>query len=255
MTTTAIETAEPAYAFGRFRALQRSRMLLADGAPLELGNRAFDVLLALIESKGALITKDELLKRVWPGTIVEESNLHVQISALRKALGDDRSIILTVSGRGYRFTVPVRAIAGTEATLGAGAAQSLPATNVPATVAELIGRDRERKELIELSRAHRLVAVIGAGGIGKTRLATEAAHRLLPEFSDGAWLAELAPLSNPSPVPATIAAAVGLELGDDRVSLARVVAALHEKRLLLVLDNCEHVIDAAANAVELLLRA
>src|SRR5690242_10532669 len=253
---TMMATMEPALAFGRFRALPRSRVLLADGAPVELGNRAFDVLMALIQSKGALVTKEELLDRVWPGTIVEESNLHVQISALRKALGDDRSIILTVSGRGYRFTVPVSEVAGVaEATAVAGDERGLPATILPAAVTERIGREGELEELLDLARGHRFVTVIGAGGIGKTRLALEAARRLLADFADGVWLAELAPLASPSSVPATIAAAIGLELGDDRVALGRVVAALNEKRLLLVLDNCEHVVDAAAQAVELLLHA
>lgn len=252
MTTVGI--AEPAYGFGRFRALPRSRMLVADGAPVELGNRAFDVLMALIEARGALVTKDELLNRVWPGTIAEESNLHVQISALRKALGDDRSIILTVSGRGYRFTVPVSFAAGTaEAPAIADGEQPLPATNLPAMVTELVGRDGALDELLELTRAHRLVTVVGAGGIGKTRLALEAARRLLPDFGDGAWLAELAPLASPSSVPATIAAAVGLELGEEPTPLRRVAAALRGKRLLLILDNCEHVIDAVAAAVEPLL--
>jgi DNA-binding winged helix-turn-helix (wHTH) protein len=89
--------------FGRFRILPRRRELLADGQPVELGARAFDLLLALIEADGSLVTKDELLDRVWPGRIVEENNLTVQILALRKALGGDRNVIRTDYGRGYRL--------------------------------------------------------------------------------------------------------------------------------------------------------
>jgi len=94
--------------FGRFRVLLRQRQLLADGVPVEVGTRAFDLLLVLLEADGSLVTKDELLSRVWPGIVVAEENLKVQISALRKALGEDRDFIRTEFGRGYRFTEAVR---------------------------------------------------------------------------------------------------------------------------------------------------
>jgi len=94
--------------FGRFRVLLRQRQLLADGVPVEMGTRAFDLLVVLLEADGSLVTKDELLSRVWPGIVVAEENLKVQISALRKALGEDRDFIRTEFGRGYRFTGAVR---------------------------------------------------------------------------------------------------------------------------------------------------
>jgi DNA-binding winged helix-turn-helix (wHTH) protein len=94
--------------FGRFRVLLRRRKLLADGVPIELGTRALDLLLVLLEADGSLVSKDELLSRVWPGIVVAEENLKVQISALRKALGQDRDFIRTESGRGYRFTAAIR---------------------------------------------------------------------------------------------------------------------------------------------------
>ena len=94
--------------FGRFRVLLRQRQLVADGVPIELGTRAFGLLLVLLEADGSLVTKDELLSRVWPGIVVAEENLKVQISALRKALGQDRDFIRTEFGRGYRFTGAVR---------------------------------------------------------------------------------------------------------------------------------------------------
>ena len=94
--------------FGRFRLLPHRRELRADGVAVELGSRAFDVLMVLIEARGALVTKDEILSRVWPDTVVEENNLVVQISTLRKALGEDRDFIRTVSGRGYRFVAEIR---------------------------------------------------------------------------------------------------------------------------------------------------
>src|ERR1700730_13085487 len=96
--------------FGRFRVLLRQRQLVADGVPIELGTRAFDLLLVLLEADGSLVTKDELLSCVWPGIVVAEENLKVQISALRKALGEDRDFIRTEFGRGYRFPATVRSI-------------------------------------------------------------------------------------------------------------------------------------------------
>jgi DNA-binding winged helix-turn-helix (wHTH) protein len=100
--------ADTTLAFGRFRVLLRQRQLVADGVPTELGTRALDLLLVLLEADGSLVTKDELLSRVWPGIVVAEENLKVQISALRKALGEDRDFIRTEFGRGYRFTEAVR---------------------------------------------------------------------------------------------------------------------------------------------------
>jgi DNA-binding winged helix-turn-helix (wHTH) protein len=100
--------AEAVLEFGRFRVLLRQRQLIADGVPIELGTRAFDLLLVLLEADGALVTKDELVSRVWPGIVVAEENLKVQIFALRKALGEDRDFVRTEFGRGYRLTAAVR---------------------------------------------------------------------------------------------------------------------------------------------------
>ena len=130
-----------------------------------------------------------------------------------------------------------------------------PATNLPEPVSELIGRDAEFDEILDLIAAHRLVTLTGAGGIGKTRLGLEVARRLLPKFADGVWVIELAPLSDPDLVPVTVATALGLDLADDVVSPERVANALASKQLLLVLDNCEHLVGAAASMAEALLRA
>lgn len=243
------------FEFGRFRVLTHQRRLLADGAPIELGGRAFDVLMALIEASGVLVGKDTLMNRVWPGRIVEENNLQAHISALRKAFGADRDLIRTVSGRGYQFSGEIRAIACGQVSAGGGLPASLPPTNLPEPVSELIERDNDLGEILSLAAAQRLVTLTGAGGIGKTRLAIEAARRLLPKFADGVWLVELAPLSDPDLVPATIAAAAGLDLAEGEASTERVANALCAKQLLLVLDTCEHLIDVAAGMVETLLQA
>src|SRR5215469_5679766 len=245
-------------AFGRFRVLPRRRELLADGQPIKLGGRAFDVLMALIEARGAVVAKDALMTRVWPDRIVERNNLQAHISALRKAFGAERELIRTIAGRGYQFTGEIRtASAGAERQAGTGVtpAEKRPPTNLQAPMSELIGRDTEIEELSSLIGAHRFVTLTGPGGIGKTRLALAVARRLPPQFADGVWLAEFSALADPGLVPATVVAAVGLELGTGEVSAQRVAEALANRRLLLVLNTCEHVIAAAAAIAEAVLRA
>ena len=138
---------------------------------------------------------------------------------------------------------------------GAVAAQPRSPTNLPETVSELIGREVELSRVRDLVTTHRLVTLIGDGGIGKTRLGVEVARRLLPEFADGAWVAELAPLSDPELVPATVAASLGLNFTAGAISIERITNALGTKRLIFVLDNCEHVIGAAASIASALSHA
>jgi len=235
--------------FGRFQVLLHRRELLVDGKPTELGGRAFDVLMALIEARGAVLTKDELMNRVWPGRIVEENSLQAQISALRRAFAEQRDLIRTVAGRGYLFAGEIR-----PTTAEGLVASPRSRTNLPERVSELIGRDAEMGEVVNLVSAHRLVTLVGTGGIGKTRLALEVARSLAPRFADGAWVADLAPLSDPGLVPVTVATALSLTLAGGAVSLERVATALGTKHILLVLDNCEHLIEIAARMAELILR-
>jgi TolB-like protein/DNA-binding winged helix-turn-helix (wHTH) protein/Tfp pilus assembly protein PilF len=146
------DEAQGAVEFGRFRLLPHRRELRADGVEVELGSRAFDVLMVLTEARGALVTKDEIMARVWPDTVVEENNLVVQISALRRALGEDRDFIRTVSGRGYRFIAEIRnsvADPGGETGLEPGVApdaSTSPSSNLPKPVSSLIGRESQPEE-------------------------------------------------------------------------------------------------------------
>ncbi len=247
-------------AFGRFRVLPHRRELLADGQPVKLGDRSFDVLMALIEAAGAVLSKDALIARVWPAQIVEENSLQTQISALRAALGTERGLIRTVAGRGYQFTGEIRALSTSpeercrEGTAATEPGAVPPPTNLPEPVSELIGRDQELHEIVALVATRRLVTLTGAGGIGKTRLALAVAHQLLPQFADGVWLVELSPLADHGLVPTAVATAVGLEVTTGEVSAQRVAYALANRRMLLVLDTCEHMIAAATAIVEATLR-
>ncbi len=241
--------------FGRYRLFPLQRELRVGEERVPLGSRALDVLLVLIEARGDLVTKEELLARAWPGIVVEESNIQVQISALRRALGAQRNLIVTVPLRGYRFVGEVRRVEPVS-TAGMNAAErAVVPTNLPAPVADFIGRESELVTVRELLRHNRLVTLVGTGGIGKTRLALEAARAALAEFPDGVWLAELAPLTDPQLVASAVHAALGLQAGGGRWTAERLAAALRARRLLLVLDNCEHLIGATAREAEALLHA
>jgi len=230
--------------FGRYKIIPTRREVLADGKPLQLGDRAFDVLMQLVEARGALVGKDELMKAVWPGQIVEENALQVQISSLRRAFGAERDLIKTVAGRGYQFIAEVRAASPT-AIAGA--------SNVQHSISELIGRDEHLQQVVDLLTRQRLVSLCGPGGIGKTRLAMEVAHLLLERFTGKVCIAKLAPLTDSRLVPSTVASALGLTLAGGRVTAERIAAAIGVQRIVVVLDNCEHVIDAAAQLAETLL--
>ncbi len=191
------------YRFGRFELQPGQRQLLADGRPVGLGQRAFDVLHALVERRERLVTKSELLDVVWPGVVVEENNLQVQISALRKLLGPQA--IGTVPGRGYRFTAALEG-AAVSAPKAAGPARpamglsapGAPGTNLPTELPPLYGREEDLEALRRLIDAHRLVTVVGAGGIGKSRLAQAVALAQAGCRPDGAWMVEFAGLSDPA---------------------------------------------------------
>jgi predicted ATPase/DNA-binding winged helix-turn-helix (wHTH) protein len=250
----------PTVHFGRFRLAPHRRELLADGVLVPIGGRALDVLIVLIEARGKLVTKDEFLDRVWCGTIVEENTLQFQISMLRKALGEDHGFIKTISGRGYCFIADLAMSADLEpapadqATAAAPHVPDLaPATNLPALTSGLVGREAQLADLADVVATHRLVTLVGTGGVGKTRLGVELARRLLPKFPDGVWLAELGSLSDPDQVLPAIAKVLGL--ADTPASPERLAAALASKRLLVMIDNCEHVIGAAARVAEAVLHA
>src|SRR6202162_293392 len=232
------------------------RELRSRGIPVPLGGRAFEIVTVLVQSATELVTKDHMMERVWPGAIVGEGTLHVHISAVRKALGQDRAMLKTVSGRGYRllgsWTPQQRGGSAPAAysplTRTSGAP---PSNNFPPLIKRLIGRAAAAQFVRDLVSAYRVVTLTGPGGIGKTSLAIKAVRYLLPDFEDGGWLVELASLSDPGLVPSTVASTLGLKLAGEisAESVARAGGGRH-----LVLDNCEHVIDAVANLAETVTR-
>jgi non-specific serine/threonine protein kinase len=231
------------YRFGRFELQPDKRRLLAAGAPVDVGSRAFDLLVMLVERDGHLVTKDELLERVWPKAIVEENTLQAQVSALRKILGPEA--IATISGRGYRFAL--------ELTF-AGAESVVPKHNLPQQLTSFIGREKEIAQIKELLGTTRLLTFIGAGGCGKTRLATQVAGDLLESYSDGIWLVELAALAEPGLVPQTVANVLGLKEQQGRSQTQTISEYLASRHLLLVLDNAEHLLAACAQLTDVVLR-
>jgi predicted ATPase/DNA-binding winged helix-turn-helix (wHTH) protein len=240
------EKGRVAFAFGKYRLLPTRRLLLAGDSPVELKSRAFEAALALVEACGALVTREEMHRRLWPNINVDPHNLDQQISTLRKALGADRHLIQTETGRGWRLATEVKVIRLLSA--------KGPATNVPAPLGPLVGRDTEVSELLGLVAERRLVTLTGLGGIGKTRLGLAVAQQALERFADGVWIAELAPLVDSELVPSTVARALGIELGSNRTVVDQLVTALQCKHLLLIIDNCEHLVGAVAQLVETLLR-
>ncbi len=247
------------YASGECEIDVARRELRVHGSPVPLGGRAFEVIEVLAQSAGELVTKDELMNRIWPGAFVLENTLHVHTAAVRKALGPYRSLLKTESGRGYRLlgSWSLRRQKAALPPVGLQRMQTtgaLPATNLPVVVTRIIGRATAVQQVRDLVSAHRIVTLTGPGGIGKTTLAVDVAHRVVGEFSNGAWLIELASLSDPTLVPSAVAQVLRLGLGGGDISAAAVAHAIGAQNLMLLLDNCEHVIDAVANLAEMLVR-
>lgn len=238
--------------FGPFSVHPERHLLLKDGKPVSIGDRAFEILIVLLESTGELVTRDQLVTRAWPNRVVEESNLRVQVAILRKALGggqDGSGYIAAVPGRGYRFTAAVSFADGQPEPTGFGNRTN----NLPARLTPVIGRADVVEILGSRLKRHRLVTVVGPGGIGKTTVAVATAAGLMPSYRDGAWLVDLAALSDTSLLPSVLAAALGLALTSHDPTI-ELVSLLRDKHILLVLDNCERVIDAAAMLTEAILK-
>lgn len=232
------------YIFDRFELHPAERRFLAGGVVHPLTPRAFDLLVAFVERAGGLWSKDELLDRVWPGLVVEENNLQVQVSTLRKLLG--QGAIETVAGHGYRFTPAV-------------IAEETPAPaerrhNLPLALTRFIGRMREIDECAGLLARSRLLTITGFGGMGKTRFALQMAEGCLAEYPDGVWSVELAALTDANLVVSEIAQVLEVREQAKRSLLDSIATFLRDRRLLLVLDNCEHLLHECSRVAHRLLQ-
>ena len=249
-----------AYRFGRFRLLPAERALLVDGQPAKVGARAFDLLVALVDRRERVVLHQELFDLVWPGRVVEDHNLKVQVLALRKVLG--ARAIATIPGRGYRFVMPLDdhdASARTQHPMPPApppeTTARAPQSNLPASLPPLFGRVADIAALCRELSQHRLVSIVGPGGIGKTRVALAAASQLRSRFADGVWVVELASLADAGDLPGSVARTLGIASAQERASDDSVARALRTQSLLVVLDNCEHLAAAACAFASALLRA
>jgi len=240
--------------FGHFELDPAERVLRVRGEPVALGSRAFDLLLVLAQRHERLVTKQELLDLVWPGLVVEEHNIATQIGNLRKLLG--AGAITTLPGYGYRLTAARHAAPGAAEVAPLPGVSGVPLRsrhNLPDPRTRFIGREAALADLARLLPSTRLLTLTGIGGCGKTRLALQFAQQQLAAFTDGVWFVDLAPLKDAQRVASTCAAVLGLREEGDRPLMQRLLEHLAARRTLLVLDNCEHVIDGVVEMVEALL--
>ncbi|MFZ5784242.1 MAG: ATP-binding protein [Pseudomonadota bacterium] len=242
--------------FGPFR-LQPERQLLLEGErEVRIGSRALEILLALVERPGELLTKDELMARVWPKLVVDEGNLRTQIALLRRALNDGRAgarYVIAVPGRGYRFVAPVMHGRLPAALPLVAPVVAEPGQRLPKPISRVIGRDDVVAEIATRLRRRRLLTILGPGGIGKTTVALTLADRTMETYADGVFFIDLAPVSSSVALSSIVAAALGLAVTSDD-PVGEVVAFLRARRALLVFDSCEHVLDAASRLAEAILR-
>ena len=245
---TAIKRTDGGLSFGPFKLLVNERLLTKDGVAIELGARALDMLVVLTSTPNEIVSKKDLLARVWPDVIVEEGSLRFHMNGLRKALGDgkgDARYITTLPGRGYCFVAPVsRPVNPPNNTVASGAG-NFPHTNLPNRLSRLVGRKEDVLQLSAHLNASRLVTIVGAGGVGKTTVAIAVGHQLLDAFSGALLFCDLGMLRDPDLVAAGIASMLGLSVQSNDAT-PNLIAYLRSKRVLLILDTCEHLLDSVA---------
>ncbi len=242
------------YAIGPFRLDAKASVLTHAGIPVALGARGVAVLSTLVEHANEYVPKASILDAAWPGLVVEESNLAVQISAIRHALAQvagGEHWIETLARRGYRFVGPVTEIRDRQST---GAVKH-GRTNLPEPLTSFVGRERELAQIKRLLPGKRLLTLSGIGGIGKTRLALQASSEVIDAYRDGVWLVELASITDPLLVPTTIAQALDVQERTGTPLTDTLCGHLKSRQLLLILDNCEHLLDACGALADAVLRA
>lgn len=252
----AADTAQPEYRFGPYLLSPARRVLLHGSEPVRLGSRAMDILVVLVEHAGEIVGKDALMRHVWPNAVVEEGALRVHMAALRKALGEGQSgarFITNVPMRGYCLVAPVTRVDGRpQAQHPAAAEAQHDPSPLPAPLTRVIGRADAIAAVCGALAERRLVTLVGPGGMGKTTVALAAAERLRAQQADGVRFVDLGALADGGLIPSALATALGVPLRTEDPA-RDLVAWLAERRVLVVLDNCEHLVGDAARFVELLL--
>ena len=244
-----------AIGFGPFSLWPSAHLLREGETPVHIGTRALDLLIVLVERAGQVVTKDELIARVWPNLVVDEGNLKTQMALLRKVLRDGKAgarYLITVPGRGYRFVAPL-SIVETPRPIKSRDAHTESAPVLPARLTRLIGRAVAVTDILGRLNRHRFVTIVGPGGIGKTSVGLAVAEQAAISYSDGACLVDCGPLLGTSLVAQKLAATLGLDGAVDDPTRG-LTAYLRDKRMLIVLDCCERVVEASAVLVETLLK-
>ena len=234
--------------FGPFRLVLSERLLTRDGAPVELGARALDALVALALRPNEVIGKRDLMARVWPDVTVEEGSLRFHIAALRRALGDGiggARYIATAAGRGYCFVAPISRSSDRD-NARAEVGPSFRHANLPSRLSRMVGRTDDARTLSTQLAAERFVTIVGGGGVGKTTLAVAVAHDLIEAFAGAMLFVDLGMLSDPALAATAVASMLGLSVQSDDPT-PNLIAYLRDKRILLILDTCEHLIEAVAS--------
>ncbi len=242
------------YAIGPLELDAEALVLTRDGAPMALGARGVAVLAVLASRANEYVPKTVIMDTAWPGLVVEEGNLNVQISLIRRTLAlvpGGGSWIETLARRGYRFVGPVTEIGSRSV---APVAADRGRTNLPESSTSFVGRERELAEIKQRLPATRMLTLTGTGGIGKTRLALQAAAEVHDAYRDGVWFVDLAPLRDAALVPSALAQVLRLKEAAGQPLLTTLCNHLRTKQILLILDNCEHMLDACAQLAEALLR-
>ncbi|MGC1304021.1 MAG: winged helix-turn-helix domain-containing protein [Caulobacteraceae bacterium] len=242
--------------FGPYALNATERLLCLDGEPAPIGSRSLDILIALVERAGEVVSQRELMAQAWPGLIVEDGNLRVMVSGLRKALGEGRDgarYIVTVPGRGYCFVAAVeRGMGPSPAPSAAPGLQALAPTfptNLPAPLRRMVGRAEAVAQLCEQLAQQRFVTIVGPGGMGKTTVAIAVAHSCLEVFEGAVYFVDFGTLTNPLLVAATVASTLGVAIQADD-PLPSLLSWLAERSVLIVFDSCEHLVDAVARLAE-----
>jgi len=252
---TALDQTKERLSFGPFNLLVSERLLTRDGVPVDLGGRALDILIALISAPNEIVSKNDLMSRIWPDVTVEESSLRFHMSSLRKALGDGKDgarYITTIAGRGYCFVAPTSRTSAPREGVPIAAA-NFPHANLPSRLSRMVGRDDDVLKLSTHLSASRFVTIVGAGGVGKTTVAVAVAHHLVEAFAGFVLFVDLGMLSDPKLAATAVASMLGLSVHSDDATPG-LIAFLKSKRILLILDTCEHLVEAvaalAANIIE-----